>query len=683
MNDVPRWDGQFLGEQLAIAFFSDSATKFLIGFAKSDMASAMIYPEQFGQFLLTHVPAEVICYDAAQVHWDLYDLLLRRNDKNGLRALWRLSRRSRLHDIMLLEQRLRLIQHAVHPLPKRFGALTDLYCKQTSPAAIEPGPCGAPPQRGRLPEPGELLARAATTMDIYQTLRQRADQVINRLGIPQKLVARYGPLGLGIDVQGAIAAQLTDRIGLCINEAAVRHIEKAVDADCRHASETLHNDDHARYAFAWNGRMVRQRDDGTLAVDQERLRKWLRKSFDDFRDLQDGLLFMPFADGENDISTDPRHWGVVVRYSPSLYAWSNLVAAAGAKQWLHSIGKRSVHPAYQLVPEIRSLTPDLLYLRSKGALFCPPPGRQYLVVRLCQLELRCFAFLCKQHYRRSDASLARMFQEGKDPIQHAAAEFYARDTAKKGKPVEVAFESIRAHQPAVYDRWVEIARVLLFAVPRSIAAPQLRQFLRHDVDLSFGEVDAQELLRWLSWEIYPELEVIEEDSTLPTLAKHFGVKERRLFSAFNDDTSPETRGLRMRKVLMGNSQDKWATRILQSLVHREKAREIIREAQGESAYKLLEKWPVSPSGLVGRKAYCTHSRSMEHALLADELRKQVAYVLAANDYRLAAIADDEFLLETPAGQDTAEVEHLVVSTGKGVLGDVANRCCACQVMDAW
>ena len=411
MSDVPQWDGQFLGERLAIAFFRDSATKFLIGFAKSDTASAMIYPDQFGQFLLIHVPAEIICYDAAQVHWDLYDLLRQRNDENGLRALWRFSRRSRLHDIMLLEQRLRLIRDAVHPLPKRFEALADLHCKQTPPAAIEPGPHGAHAQRGGIPEAEELLARAATTMNIYQTLRQQADQVIDHLGIPQKLVARYGPLGLGVDVQGAIAAALASREGIYLSSESLEYMAQAVEVRYREASQVLIHDEHARHVFVGSKGLVRRREDGLPEADRNFLQKWLRHTFDQLRDTHNARWLEP-VDETGNLSMTPEHWGVLLRCSPTLRAWDTLQAAAEAISWSRSANTGPVHPNYQVFPELRSSGPDLAYLRSMGGEFVPRPDFKFVTVELDHLELRSFAVNCEHRYHRPDVYLAWMFRDG-------------------------------------------------------------------------------------------------------------------------------------------------------------------------------------------------------------------------------------------------------------------------------
>jgi hypothetical protein len=65
MNSPQAWDGQFLGERVALSVVTETDKGLVIGAACSDSAHVVIYPDQFGQFLLVHVPAELICYDAA------------------------------------------------------------------------------------------------------------------------------------------------------------------------------------------------------------------------------------------------------------------------------------------------------------------------------------------------------------------------------------------------------------------------------------------------------------------------------------------------------------------------------------------------------------------------------------------------------------------------------------------
>jgi hypothetical protein len=362
------------------------------------------------------------------------------------------------------------------------------------------------------------------------------------------------------------------------------------------------------------------------------------------------------------------------------------MAAARTKHWLRSINDCPVYPTYEVVPEIRSLAPDLKYLRSLGALFCPRPDHKFVVVNLTDLELRCFASRCGPVHGQRETCLARIFENGQDPIRHAAKELYARETTKNGKTVDVAFEDLRLIHPEAFFRWIKIARVLLFAVLRSVAAPQVRELLRQEVDDVFCEADARQLYECLPQEIYPELEMMESDTTFEALAKQFGVKEDRIFRAFNRiyDGLPEQVGSAVRNALSGKNANPRVWTVLRSLAHREKARQIIMPARGGlEAYGLLLQRPVSPSGQVGRPAYCTCRRSAEIGLLAGELRKRVAYELAASGYQLAAVAGDGFLLDAPAAQDVGAASSLVVSVVGRVLGDVANRCCTCQDVEDW
>jgi hypothetical protein len=148
----------------------------------------------------------------------------------------------------------------------------------------------APIQQGKMPAADDLAAHARAVMVVYQTLQAEAEQTARKHGIKNELVRKFGPLGTGIDVQAAIATGAASGAGLRINPDTISQIEQAAAAQYRNASETLAQDGHGRRVFAWNGKLVRQDEEGSPEADPKLLRKWLRHTFDDFRDQQNGLL---------------------------------------------------------------------------------------------------------------------------------------------------------------------------------------------------------------------------------------------------------------------------------------------------------------------------------------------------------------------------------------------------------
>src|SRR5262249_34460655 len=60
----------------------------------------------------------------------------------------------------------------------------------------------------------ESVGIAQTILHVGRVLQRLADLVAARLCIPAETVAHFGPLGLGLQVQGAIAAHLARRVRL-------------------------------------------------------------------------------------------------------------------------------------------------------------------------------------------------------------------------------------------------------------------------------------------------------------------------------------------------------------------------------------------------------------------------------------------------------------------------------------
>ena len=252
------------------------------------------------------------------------------------------------------------------------------------------------------------------------------------------------------------------------------------------------------------------------------------------------------------------------------------------------------------------------------------------------------------------------------------------------------FEDLKGQRVEEFRRWIKTARVLLFGIPRCLGVPHIRELMRQEVNPDLGEADAQWLYDCFVHKMYRELKVFLEDTTLEALAHQFGQPEVEVFRRLLREKAPDTTGAAVRNVLEGKGADRredeqlWGA--LQSAAQGEGARRITDKAQGGlEAYGLLLQWPITLAGQVGRPTYCTHRRGAEHVIFADGLRKQIVYTLAANGYPLAALANDEILLETPEDHeiDLSEVKSLVISTAEKALGSVAYNCCTCRLVDTW
>ena len=232
-----------------------------------------------------------------------------------------------------------------------------------------------------------------------------------------------------------------------------------------------------------------------------------------------------------------------------------------------------------------------------------------------------------------------------------------------------------------------IARVLLFAVPRGLAASQIRELLQDEVpNADLGEAKVQQLQNVLVQDIHPEFEEFLEDTTIEILAQRLKVSTAELEEHFWKPDAPETMQAALRSVLSGENRGKPVWRKLQSLAKSDIGRKIAKGQEGgPEAYGLLLNWPVTFSGRVGHPGYCNQSRFTEPQELADEIRKVGVYRLAAAGFHLVGVAGDEFVLEIPESQVNlaTKVEAIANSAAEKHLGAVGYRCCTCRTSTEW
>ena len=191
---VEHWHGAELsGSDIAIAISMDRSDCLglvdLIAVANEDgQTPVCIKSEDLGNFLVVHADRRFICFDAADLHWKLVQHLKHLGEEDALKVVWDLPRHGRLHDVQLLEQRLRLVREGVNPLPRELDALVKAHCQSNS-----------------------HLHQTQAILEVYQQLLSLVEPMLTRLEIDPKLVERFGPLGHGVDVQGAIAVHAPNR----------------------------------------------------------------------------------------------------------------------------------------------------------------------------------------------------------------------------------------------------------------------------------------------------------------------------------------------------------------------------------------------------------------------------------------------------------------------------------------
>jgi hypothetical protein len=161
---------------------------------------------------------------------------------------------------------------------------------------------------------------------------------------------KFGPLALGLQVQGAIALADAPRHGLRLAPGAV-NITVADLANLQLQSEAvLAADPEASRCFKMgrDGRFKYRRD-GSPDVRVGEFKGWLRRTLSSMEGLHRSALSVALR--EDAWAEDA---SVLARCHPLLRAWSDLTAAAEILRSAAVPGVTSFHPRYGVLPELHS-----------------------------------------------------------------------------------------------------------------------------------------------------------------------------------------------------------------------------------------------------------------------------------------------------------------------------------------
>jgi len=664
----------------------------LFGVAATGQDACLLHPDHVGAFLLAHRNSTLICHDAALLHWVLVHYL--RGGTGGseaLEVLWGFSRDHRLVDVAILDQLVGLANGDMSPL---FRPLHEIAATLTAGRldAVGDAPAtsaDATAKEGNQIKP-ELLnhaVRAARVLlKVYQALAQSAKAVRRDQDVGQRSLASFGPLGLGVDVQGAIALHRFSRKELHFAKGIGPVLLGACENTFQHALDTMRQDMDARQCFKTRDGEIRLSKTGFPEFEVEALDHWLQQMVDSMR----GLHEIRFAsiDMKERRSTRPDEWGVLIRCNRLLCAWADLDASATLRHFVQSHPSPNPRPKFKAVPTIKSWAPDLVQIRRVCAaeVFQPAHDCSFLTVRFPDLELRALARVCERC--PGNSQLAEIFRLGLDPNLHVAA-------ALRNLTVE-QFQDIQERQPDACDDALKTARALLFAVPRALgpAGVQIVAELDHGIKLTEEEVRTGH--DQLTQSILPELAEFLRDPTMQLLADKLKISVQEVQTLGKDPhairefllnrkylrevpkiaktamSAPTTMNPRLRNYqgpnLLFHLSLKNKNRALQSLLDR-------REAGPELYAALFHRDIPILTGRVRGKMPLLEGWALPFTDLADAAMKMAMYAVVAAGYRPVAVTPHEFVLEVPVdSDDLAAVERIVSHSLERILHPVPAGC---------
>ncbi len=228
--------------------------------ANSDNQVELVAERDLGRFLGRHSESTFIVHDAAAWHWGLMAVLDARGDAAGRAILWDLSRQGRIHDVQLLDQRICAVRDSVHTLPKSLSKL-----------------CGDPVRHSIGDSAGHACDLQALRL-VYEHLVSVADSTMTRYKVDTAAVSRFGPLGVGLDVQAAIALTGAADLRIQLAPGSIARLKAAADDCFRQCSEVLSNEKILRDCFHWepgSQPIVRRNNKGFPDIKETALRRWL------------------------------------------------------------------------------------------------------------------------------------------------------------------------------------------------------------------------------------------------------------------------------------------------------------------------------------------------------------------------------------------------------------------------
>lgn len=468
--------------------------------------SCLILPGQMANFVVTHSHCHWLCHGAEQLHLILESYFQQHDSQEALDSLWQLPREHRFHDVGVIHQ---LWQYAsggdiiarasLSEVAAEYCSIEDLEDKETLTEHYLASQ-GGNVRAGEVCIHG-AIRRAKVLVDAFTSLKENILRLAEENGLEPDLVTRFGLLGSGWDVQGAIALERARINGIRLDRDGRDNLLSACERTWDHHASLLQGAERTKHLLKMDNGEIRCSSTGFPQYKEDKLREWLRETARITLDVWGHPLPHPVLDEQSNhkVSNLATIWSLAGKANRLLYSWQQLDATSRVRHTLRNVGgteDQRIHPLYQVLPCIRSTRPDLeQVLTLTSSVFCPAPSQSFLVVKIPNLLLRCLASHCERRFGAS--RLAELFRDGSDPVLCAAATLC-------GVSVEEMVHQ-RATHPEASARWTNLASGMLYALPTGMSNAGIRECLRNEYDLEVTESEVANWRHLLANMLYPEL----------------------------------------------------------------------------------------------------------------------------------------------------------------------------------
>jgi hypothetical protein len=708
----------------------------------------LIRPQRLGEFLRVHHGVLLVCYDVAAFHWTVAEHLFRCEDWTAWEILWEFAHGCRLHDVRLFDQLFYLLLHGGNPQPKGLEKLAAYWMRTVGPCGEKVG--GGDQLAFQVVQAAHLISAIylgqKKYVDQIPETFNLSPEFLARFGPFGLGVQVKGTIALGrasrsgLRVRKDVIPELRRRCREAYRESSRRLEKHAASRSCfswsggeiRLGKSGL-PDMKKEKLRGWLGhaidsasglhnipfepphdpeRKVSTRPEfwGDLALIQPEIRAWttLWTAATVERALErldaDGRLHPRYEVASGILSLDPNleqlrrlsrtpvfeappGYRLVVGRLPDLVlrCQAEVCEILGGESQLGGLFRAGVDPTRFIARDLYSCTRIAAWddesLRQRfdmlaggdPAAFEPWMKRAYdaLVQEVGELK------------ERTRGGLGQKF----NLFYTKAQDLFEVWKSLANKELWREFDRLEEEDPAGFERWMQVTRTLLDAVPRGMAALHVREILRRDADIDITLAEAEQYTLSLVDVVLPELGWLLDDETLPILARWLGCKVEALGGLIVAE-SLETMAAALRNLIAGRTKNSGAFAKMRAVCTDQRNREQLMAGEGslELFQAVFARMVRSPTGRLCMAPHFTRAGAQQHVALADDAMKLVLFKLVAAGFELVACAAGEFVIqitEDPPEQATLRrIARTAEEAGGEVLIEFPPRC-EIRLVAAW
>ena len=621
------WAGQRLTSPIAVRLFTAAPTAaahpiILFASVADSQNGRIVSIDRLAEFLTDQADCAFICEHSATFHWTIH------NDADGLGnptsirdMLWRISAESRLLDVQLLEQLVRLASTGEEAPLHSLAELLPDWCQ----SAWEP-----PEQVARdaislgdiRSFPPELVFRACEVARalwrLYNALSQAADAAA-RNSIGTTADSPYGPLGIGIQVQARIALE-KPRPRPIVRDEGATDVIAWLEQEIERQTPNIQRCSRLRDCLQWEQDRIVFKS-GYPKIDSARLETLLVSVAGELLG-PDGVPFPYVTDANGKKSVHEQNWGILSQCDPHLRAWFQLSTSARQFGFIQKYRGQPIEVDYSIVPRIRTEPREAILnaLISRGLLHRAEVG-QHFALSFDELELRALASWCEHRFESS--ALAAAFRNGDNPIRILAE----RLTTNRRSSLQGDGQRMKA------------AELLLTAIGQKIGPANFRKMAELELNQNIG---LQIAVDWeqAAFELFPELRNYQDD-VADRLATNLQVPRTTIDQELQTCTGFAAIAAQiLGRQPLGPAYDKLTDLISDPQL---KFKAVYRQDHVSLYDKLFGRCSRLPSGRIRAHGVFAEGNA-EYLDLADDALKAAIYAIAAAGFEIVAVAEGTLLV---------------------------------------